>query len=113
MAEQELNTSPLYSFSIEELYDYDLPNIRRPSEALTAMAQQPAISTFTKGRLAPATSRPATSKSASEAEGGTESEEETGEARLKNGDEAANFFARNGNHTPGRHNPGPRPHVHC
>ena len=35
------SAAPLYSFNIEELYDYDLPNIRRPSEALTAMASQP------------------------------------------------------------------------
>ena len=31
--------APLYAFNIEELYDYDLPNIRRPSEALTAAAK--------------------------------------------------------------------------
>ena len=31
--------APLYAFNVEELYDYDLPNIRRPSEALTAASK--------------------------------------------------------------------------
>ena len=35
--------APLYAFNIEELYDYDLPNIRRPSEALTAATQADAL----------------------------------------------------------------------
>ena len=83
--------APLYAFNIEELYDYDLPNIRRPSEALTAAAQPMRLS------MAPSSKKAVdvTDAAAPETE-----EEATGEARLTNGDEAANFFARNGNHTP-------------
>ena len=88
----EGGSAPLYSFNIEELYDYDLPNIRRPSEALTAMSKMPIGTSFSAKKLAPA----AAGAPALDAE-----EEPTdGEARLKNGDDAANFFARNGNHTP-------------
>ena len=85
--------APLYSFNIEELYDYDLPNIRRPSEALTAMASQPM-------RLA--AGRPAVQPTGAPVDVTEDEtpEELSGEARLTNGDEAANFFARNGNHTP-------------
>ena len=84
-------SAPLYAFNIEELYDYDLPNIRRPSESLTAMAQQPMQASFKKAKLA---------KSSAGAGASAEEEDATGEARLKTGDQAANFFARNSSHTP-------------
>ena len=83
-------SAPLYSFNIEELYDYDLPNIRRPSHALTAMSRMPISTSFTSKKLAPAAGAPVPEPE----------EEQNGEARMKNGDDAANFFARNGNHTP-------------
>lgn len=93
----------LYGFNIEELYDYDLPNIRKPSETLTAMASQrlrssPAVSRG-PGRLPPLQGS-ASDIAASPAMDATESTEGDGEEKLKTGDEAANFFARNGNHTP-------------
>jgi dynein heavy chain len=78
----------------QELYDYDLPNIRRPSEALTAASKPQMRTQFTgvagKGVVDITDDAPPPA---------TE-EESTGEARLTNGDESANFFARNGNHTP-------------
>jgi dynein heavy chain len=75
----------------QELYDYDLPNIRQPPEALTA-ASKPQIRA--KAALDVSTDqREAAAPASSE-------EEMAGELRLKNGDDAANFFARNGEHTP-------------
>ena len=88
--------APLYAFNIEELYDYDLPNIRRPSESLTAAAQ--GRSSFS--RSAGSSRKAAVDVSDAAAPAADATEEATGEARLTNGDEAANFFARNGNHTP-------------
>ena len=97
----------LYSFNIRELYDYDLPSVVRPSDALTAMASQKLNSGSRKGssRVLPPLDAPEGSAgdaadeqrdpAAEEEEG-----EEEGEGKLKTGDEAANFFARNGNHTP-------------
>ena len=97
----------LYSFNVSELYDYDLPSVRRPSDALTAMASQKLNSGSRKGssRVLPPLDAPEGSAgdaadeqrdpAAEEEEG-----EEEGEGKLKTGDEAANFFARNGNHTP-------------
>ena len=97
----------LYSFNINELYDYDLPNIRRPSDALTAMASQKLHSGSRKGsqRMLPPLSAPeGTSDPAADEQRDPAAEEEEGEeegeGKLKTGDEAANFFARNGNHTP-------------
>ena len=87
--------APLYSFAVEELFDYDLPNIRRPSEALTA-ATQPMRSSFARS----AGSRKAIDVTDAAAPAAESPEEASGEAKLTNGDEAANFFARNGNHTP-------------
>ena len=91
----------LYGFSIEELYDYDLPNIRKPSETLTAMASQRLRSPPTSrgaARLPPMSA--AADVAASPAADATESVEGEGEAKLKTGEESANFFARNNNHTP-------------
>ena len=97
----------LYSFDTKELYDYDLPSVVRPSDALTAMASQKLNSGSRKGssRVLPPLDAPEGSAgdaadeqrdpAAEEEEG-----EEEGEGKLKTGDEAANFFARNGNHTP-------------
>ena len=97
----------LYSFNINELYDYDLPNIRRPSDALTAMASQKLNSGSRKGssRVLPPLSAPegyAGDAADEQRDPAAEEEEgeEEGEGKLKTGDEAANFFARNGNHTP-------------
>ena len=98
----------LYSFNINELYDYDLPNIRRPSDALTAMASQKLNSGSRKGssRVLPPLSAPEGSYAGDAADeqrdpaAEEEEGEEEGEGKLKTGDEAANFFARNGNHTP-------------
>ena len=88
--------APLYAFNIEELYDYDLPNIRRPSEALTAAAKLGSGGKkFGKAGGAAVVDVSDAAAPAADAEA-----EATGEARLTNGDEAANFFARNGNHTP-------------
>ena len=97
----------LYSFNINELYDYDLPNIRRPSDALTAMASQKLNSGSRKGssRVLPPLDAPeggAGDAADEQRDPAAEEEEgeEEGEGKLKTGDEAANFFARNGNHTP-------------
>ena len=90
--------APLYAFNVEELYDYDLPNIRRPSEALTAASKPQLRSSRASFSSA---GRPIDVSDAAGAASAAQTEEEaTGEARLTNGDEAANFFARNGNHTP-------------
>eukprot|EP00965_Chrysotila_dentata_P141342 4671292-Pleurochrysis_carterae.AAC.1 len=40
IAADNSNQASLYAFNVEELYDYDLPNIRRPSEAITALSSQ-------------------------------------------------------------------------
>ena len=99
----------LYSFNINELYDYDLPNIRRPSDALTALAsgklRQPGTRTGSKKVLPPLNADPATNGDAADESGAPaaadeEEGEEEGEGKLKTGDDAANFFARNSNHTP-------------
>jgi len=97
----------LYQFNIDELYDYDLPNIRRPSDALTQLASQK-LRTGSRGgapgrRLPPLSAPDGAAADATGENGdaaGDEEEGEEGEAKLKTGDEAANFFARNGNHTP-------------
>ena len=44
-----MNTQALYGFNIEEVYDYDLPNIRKPSTTLTAMSSSRALGGSTKG----------------------------------------------------------------
>ena len=86
----------LYAFNVEELYDYDLPNIRRPSEALTAMTMPKLRGAQSRKRLPPLdAAAPAVADASGEGDG-----EGEGEAKLKTGDEAANFFARHGNHTP-------------
>ena len=98
----------LYSFNINELYDYDLPNIRRPSDALTALANQKLRAPGSRGaskRVLPplnAADAPAGDAADEQKDPAAEEEEgeEEGEGKLKTGDEAANFFARNGNHTP-------------
>lgn len=90
----------LYGFNIEELYDYDLPNIRKPSETLTAMASQKLRSPPSSRGAARLPPQTASDVAACPATDATETAEGEGEAKLKTGDEAANFFARNGNHTP-------------
>ena len=87
-----MESAPLYAFEISELYDYDLPNIRKPSEALT-QASKPMRMNPRPRKTVDVTDAP--TGELTDAEG-----EATGESRLRNGDEAANFFARNGNHTP-------------
>ena len=99
----------LYSFNINELYDYDLPNIRRPSDALTAMASQKLRSPGSrKGsqRVLPPLGAPESAGAGDAADehhdptADEEEGEEEIEGKLRTSDEAANFFARNGNHTP-------------
>ena len=92
----------LYAFSVEELYDYDLPNIHKPSAHLTAMTAQRLRSPVRGGRtLPPLEGRAGADAAAPVADPTAEDDgDESEEGKLKTGDEAANFFARHGNHTP-------------
>jgi len=92
-------SASLYSFNIQELYDYDLPNIQRPSEQLTAMISQRGRGSSATKRLAPLAD--AAAAAAGDATVPHNDIDGAGEESvLRSGDDAANFFARRGNHTP-------------
>eukprot|EP00304_Pavlova_gyrans_P012708 CAMPEP_0206041750 /NCGR_PEP_ID=MMETSP1466-20131121/6142_1 /ASSEMBLY_ACC=CAM_ASM_001126 /TAXON_ID=44452 /ORGANISM="Pavlova gyrans, Strain CCMP608" /LENGTH=4121 /DNA_ID=CAMNT_0053416453 /DNA_START=38 /DNA_END=12403 /DNA_ORIENTATION=- len=116
----------LYGFNVEELYDYDLPNIRSASATLTAMVGRTvnpvAAARADAARAARRAEAAAQSSPVGESLGDRSLMDEDGEdadlggdsslqqhadimvedvgSQLKTGEEAANFFARHGNHTP-------------
>ncbi|KAJ1639269.1 hypothetical protein T492DRAFT_833078 [Pavlovales sp. CCMP2436] len=97
----------LYGFNIEEIYDYDLPNIRSASATLTSMVGRTAnpVAAARADALASKRLAPQAADELEGAVGGDGDEhpdmlvEDMG-TQLKSGEEAANFFARHGNHTP-------------